>query len=331
MLQFDYRTMALWLRNRFAGKVRKMKTQSKQQKKQSLYWQRMIPYYVMLLPGAILVLIFRFFPLYGMLTAFKDYDMFKSFSESPWVGFKWFKVLFESKDFYNILRNTLSISLLEIIFVFFGSVLLALLINEIQNTKYKKLVQTVSYLPHFLSWVVVGGIMIQLLSSNSALVKGVSLILGIEPTNILLNEKYFYLIVTLGEVWKSVGWGTILYLAAMSGISPELYEAARIDGAGKISQIIHITLPGIKFIMITQLLMRIGGVMNVGFEKIFVLQNSMILDVAEVFSTYNYKVGIGQWNMSYSTALSFFESITNFALVFLFDRFAKLLGEEGLM
>lgn len=311
-------------------KIQKQRLGGKK-KKMSVYRKDMGAYYLMLLPGLLLILIFRFCPLYGLMAAFKDYDMFRGFAESPWVGLKWFRILFGSRDFFNILRNTLAISFMELFFVFFGSIILALLINEVKNQKYKKLVQTVSYLPHFLSWVVVGGLIIQLLSTDSFLVRGVSRILGIEPQNILMKEKYFYLIVSLGEMWKSVGWGTILYLAAMSGISPELYEAARIDGAGKIKQIFNITLPGIKFIIVITLLMRIGGIMNVGFEKVFVLQNSMILDVAEVFSTYNYKVGIGQWNMSFSTALSFFESLTNFALVFIFDRLAKLMGEEGLM
>ena len=311
-------------------KIQKQRLGGKK-KKMSVYRKDMGAYYLMLLPGLLLILIFRFCPLYGLMAAFKDYDMFRGFAESPWVGLKWFKILFGSRDFLNILRNTLAISFMELFFVFFGSIILALLINEVKNQKYKKLVQTVSYLPHFLSWVVVGGLIIQLLSTDSFLVRGVSRMLGIEPQNILMKEKYFYLIVSLGEMWKSVGWGTILYLAAMSGISPELYEAARIDGAGKIKQIFNITLPGIKFIIVITLLMRIGGIMNVGFEKVFVLQNSMILDVAEVFSTYNYKVGIGQWNMSFSTALSFFESLTNFALVFIFDRIAKLMGEEGLM
>ncbi len=297
----------------------------------ALYWKNMSAYYMMLIPGLILIFIFRFCPLYGMLVAFKDYDMFRGFAESPWVGLKWFKILFKSRDFLNILRNTLAISFLDLIFVFFGSILFAILINEIRSKKYKRVVQTISYLPHFLSWVVVGGLIIQLLSSDSFLVRSVSKMLGTAPANILLNQKYFFPVVVVGEMWKSIGWGTILFLAAMSGISPELYEAARIDGAGKFRQIIHITLPGIKFIMVIQLLMRIGSIMNVGFEKVFVLQNSMILDVAEVFSTYNYKVGIGQWNMSFSTALSFFESLTNFILVFVFDRIAKLLGEEGLM
>ena len=312
-------------------KTREEKLKTEKKKTSALYWKNMRPYYLMLLPGLILIIIFRFCPLYGMLVAFKDYDMFRGFSESPWVGLKWFRILFESRDFYNILRNTLVINFLDLIFTFFGSIVFAILINEIQGRRYKKLVQTVSYLPHFLSWVVVGGLVIQLLSSDSFLVRSVADMLNIAPKNILLEQQYFFPVIVVAEMWKSIGWGTILFLAAMSGISPELYEAARVDGAGKFKQIWYITLPGIKFIMVIQLLMRIGGIMNVGFEKVFVLQNSMILDVAEVFSTYNYKVGIGQWNMSFSSALSFFESLTNFILVFVFDRIAKLLGEEGLL
>ena len=287
-------------------------------------------YLLLILPITVYVL-FYYKPMFGLQIAFKNYNVFQGISESPWVGLKWFRILFESRDFYNILRNTLAISFLDLIFTFFGSIAFAILINEIQNKKYKRVIQTVSYLPHFLSWVVVGGLIIQLLSSDSFLVRTVANILNVAPQNILLEQKYFFPVIVAGEMWKSIGWGTILFLAAMSGISPELYEAAKMDGAGKFRQIWHITLPGIKFIMVIQLLMRIGGIMNVGFEKVFVLQNSMILDVAEVFSTYNYKVGIGQWNMSFSSALSFFESLTNFILVFVFDRIAKLLGEEGLL
>lgn len=296
-----------------------------------VYLKSMGPYYLMLLPGVILIIMFRFWPLYGLTAAFKDYNLTKNLAECEWVGFKWFKLLFESRDFLNILRNTLVINILELLFVFGGSIVLAVLINEISNTRYKKIVQTISYIPHFLSWVVVGGLVIQLLTSTGIISRIVALVTHTTPTNLLLKEDYFWLIVSLGEMWKSVGWGTILFLAAMSGINQELYEAAKIDGASRIQRILHITLPGIKYIIVLQMLMRIGNMMNVGFEKVFVLQNDMILDTAEVFSTYNYKAGIIQWRTSYSTALSVFESLVNFALVFIFDRIAKLLGEEGLL
>lgn len=296
-----------------------------------VYLKSMGPYYLMLLPGIILIILFRFWPLYGLTAAFKDYNLVKNLSECEWVGVKWFKLLFESRDFLKILRNTMVINILELLFVFGGSIVLAVLINEISNTKYKKFVQTVSYIPHFLSWVVVGGLMVQLLASTGIISRIVALVTNTTPTNLLLKENYFWLIVSLGEMWKSVGWGTILFLAAMSGINQELYEAAKIDGASRIQRILHITLPGIKYIVVLQMLMRIGNMMNVGFEKVFVLQNDLILDTAEVFSTYNYKAGIVQWRTSYSTALSVFESLVNFALVFIFDRIAKLLGEEGLL
>lgn len=299
--------------------------------KRRIYWKNNKVYYYMLFPGIILIIMFRLVPLYGLTISFKDYDVFKGFMESQWVGLKWFRLLFESPDFLRVFRNTLVISFLDIIFVFFGSIILAVLINEIKGRLFKRTVQTVTYLPYFLSWVVVGGLITEILSPSSAVMQTFFKIFNMESTNYLLNSKYFYGIVTVGEMWKSSGWNTILYLAAMSGISAELYEAASMDGAGKIRQIIHITLPGIKFIIITTLLMRLGSVMNVGFEKIFVLQNDMILNTAEVFSTYNYKIGIQNWNMSLSSALSFFESITNFVLVFVFDRVAKLVGEEGIL
>lgn len=204
-------------------------------------------------------------------------------------------------------------------------------ISEIQSSVYKRIVQTISYLPHFFSWVVVGGLVIRILSPNGFIIQNIAKIMGIKPFNLLLDESKFYGIVTVAEMWKSCGWNTIIFLAAISGISPELYEAARIDGAGKLNQILHITLPGMRFIIVTMLLMRIGNLLGVGFEKVFVLQNELILNRAEVFSTFNYKVGIGQWNMSFSTALSFFESIVNFTMVFLFDRIAKMIGEDGLL
>ena len=305
-----------------------LKEKAKARAEKNTYWKNNRQYYYMLFPGIIFIILFRFVPLYGMTVAFKDFNIDKGILASPFAGMKWFRVLIGSKDFVNILRNTLIISILDIIVVFFGSILFALLINEIQSKKYKKIVQTVSYMPHFLSWVVIGGLIIQVLSPSGFIMKA---LLGEGSANLLMDKNKFYPIVTLGELWKSAGWNTILYLAAMSGISPELYEAARIDGAGKIRQILHITLPGIRFIITVTLLMRVGQLMTVGFEKIFVLQNDLILDTAEVFSTWNYKVGLGRWNISLSTALSFFESIINFVLVIIFDRIAKIVGEEGLL
>lgn len=290
-----------------------------------------IDLYLLMLPGIILVLVFRFVPLYGLTIAFKNYDMSESIFKSSWVGLKWFRILFESPDFFRIFRNTILINIYDVIFVFGGSIVFAILINEIQSKAYKKVVQTISYLPHFLSWVVVGGMIIQILSPSGAIVKWICSVCGIQPFSIMLNKDAFYGVVTVGEMWKTIGWNTILYLSAISGISPELYEAAKIDGAGRIRQILHITVPGIKFIIVTTLLMRIGTMFSLGFEKIFVLQNDMILETAEVFSTWTYKVGIVKWNMGLSTAVTFFESVCNFILVFAFDKFAKAVGEEGIL
>ena len=326
---------SVWHKNKIKRQERKVRINQKISAKgfsviNREYIFRNYDLYAMLLPGLILMIVFRFVPLYGMLIAFKDYDMSQSIMKSPWVGLKWFKVLFENPDFGMVLRNTLVINMLDIIFVFFGAILFAILIHEMNCPKYKRVVQTLSYLPHFLSWVVVGGLLIQILSPSNMFMQTVSKLTGRPASNLLLNKNNFWGIVTVGEMWKSWGWSTILYLAAMSGISPELYEAARIDGAGKIRQMLNITLPGIKFIIVTTLLMKIGGMLNIGFEKIFVLQNNMIVETSEVFSTWNYKMGIVNWNSSLSTALSFFEAIVNFALVFIFDRFAKMIGEEGL-
>ena len=295
------------------------------------YLRRNYDLYAMLLPGIILMIIFRFIPLYGMVIAFKDYNLSQSIAESEWVGLKWFKVLFGNPDFMRSIRNTLCISGLEIIFCFFGTIFFAVLINEIQGKTYKKIVQTFSYLPHFLSYVVVAGLAIQILMPSNALISFLSKVTGKDIGNILLKERYFWGIITAVDMWKTWGWGTILYLAAMSGISPELYEAAKIDGAGKFRQIMNVTLPGIKFIVSITLIQRIGGMLGVGFEKIFVLQNSMNLATSEVLDTLNYKMGIINWNTSLSTAVSFFSSVVSFILVFCADRFTKMIGEEGLL
>ena len=283
------------------------------------YFLKNYDLYAMLLPGLILMIIFRFVPLYGMIIAFKDYDMSKSIMESPWVGFKWFEILFTNPDFLRSIKNTLCISGLEIIFCFFGTIFFALLINEIQSKGYKRVVQTFSYLPYFLSYVVVAGLAIQILMPGNSLMRFVSKIVGHDVGNILRCAGC------------AVTERAILYLAAMSGISPELYEAAKIDGAGKFKQIMNVTLPGIKFIVVITLIQRIGSILGIGFEKIFVLQNAMNLGASEVLDTLNYKLGIINWNSSLSTAISFFSSIISFTLVFLSDRFAKMIGEEGLL
>lgn len=286
-------------------------------------------YYILLI-GLIPFITFRLLPFYGVQIAFQDYNIFKGFTDVQWVGFKWFKILFKNPDFFKILRNSLSINLLELIFVFPSSIILALLLNELRNEKFKKLVQSVAYLPHFLSWVIIGGFIIQMLSPTSGPIRLVFEALGMKPTMLLLQEKYFYTIIITGEIWKAMGWGTILYLAALAGIDAEQYEAAWVDGANRWQRLWNITLPGIKFIVVLQLILQMGSMINVGFEKMFVLSTPSTMGVADVFSTFNYRVGIGQQRYSFSAALSLFESVINFTLVCLANFIAKKAGEEGL-
>ncbi len=295
----------------------------------SKYFRRNYDYYLLLLPGALLLILFRFVPLYGIITAFKDFSIFKGLDASPWVGFKWFKVLFSSPDFLQILKNSISISVLELVFVFPAPIILAILLNELQHDRFKKVVQTVSYLPHFLSWVIVGGFIIQFLQPYTGPVRHIFNLLGLQPKMLLLDKNWFYPILFIGEIWKGIGWGTILYLAALAGIDVEQYEAAHVDGATRWQRIWHVTLPGLAFVIVLQFVLASGRILEVGFEKIWVLSNDNIREVADVFSTYNFRVGIGQQRYSISTAISLFESVIGFIFVTSTNWLSKKLGQEA--
>lgn len=297
--------------------------------KLGLYLKRNIDYYLLLIPGAILIILFRFVPFYGITAAFKDYNIYKGLSASPWVGLKWVKFVLNSPDFFNILKNSVTISVLELIFVFPMPIILAILLNELQNDKFKKLVQSVSYLPHFLSWVIVGGFIIQFLQPFTGPARYIFQALGVEPKLLLMDSQWFYPILLFGEIWKEIGWGTILYLAALSGIDAEQYEAATVDGASRFQRMWHITLPGLAFIIVLQFILATGNIINVGFEKIYVLSTDTTRDVSDVFSTYNFRVGIGLQRFHIATVISLFESVVGFILVFTSNKIAKLLGQDG--
>lgn len=293
------------------------------------YLKNYYEYYLLLIPGIIIIILFRFVPLYGITAAFKDYNIYKGLAESPWVGFQWFKFMFNSPDFFTILRNSITISVLELIFVFPAPIILAILLNEMRNARFKKIVQSVSYLPHFLSWVIVGGFILQFLQPYSGGINYVFRALGIKPFMLIMDKSWFYPILLTGEIWKEVGWGTILYLAAISGIDPEQYEAALVDGASRWQRIRHITLPGLSFIIVLQFVLQTGHILNIGVDKIFVLGQETTRSVSDVFSTYNYRVGIGQQRFALGTAISLFESVVGFIFVFMSNRISKKLGQDG--
>lgn len=287
--------------------------------------------YLMLLPGILFFVIFKYVPLYGIVIAFKDYDIFQGVWQSDWVGLQNFRDVFHYTDFWIILRNTIVISVYKIIFGFPAPIAIAILLNEIGNRFFKQFIQTILYLPHFISWVVVSGIVLAIMSPNNGVVALVYEFLGLEPKNLLSDPHSFRAILIASDIWKDLGWGTIIYLAALTQVDPSLYEAAVMDGANKWTQIWRITLPSIRNVIILLLILRIGFLMNAGFEQILVMQNAAVLDVSEILDTFVYKYGLLKGNYSFATAVGLFNSIIALILVVGAQWISKLFGEEGLL
>lgn len=287
--------------------------------------------YLMMLPGIAYFLVFKYGPMYGLLIAFKDFQFTKGILGSPSVGFKHFLTMFHSSSFFNILRNTVLIQVYKLAFTFFAPVILSLMLNEVRHTRFKKVLQTIVYLPHFLSWVIVGGIFLTLLGPRGDLNAALAL-LGLPTPNWMMEPRYFRSIVVLSSLWKEAGWGTIIYLAAMSAIDPSLYEAATVDGTRKLQSIRYITLPSLVPVMIMLFILQIGHLLEAGFEQIFVLYNPMVYEVGDVFSTYIYRIGLQGMQFSYTTAIGIFESLIGFLLVLGSNRLTNRLsnGEFGL-
>lgn len=286
--------------------------------------------YLMLIPGFLYLFIFNYIPMFGIIIAFKDFNMVKGIFESDWIGFENFEYLFTSKDFYLIFRNSLLFSFYRLVWSFPVPIFLAIILNEIGNMRFKKLSQTILYLPYFISWVVLAGIIISFLSPTEGLVNYIISLFGGEPIAFLQKPEYFRSIIIIAEIWKGAGWGTIIYLASIAGIDQDIYEAAIIDGASRIQRIIHITIPGISSTIIVMLIMRMGSVLKNGFEEIFLLYNPMVYDVADVFETYTYRIGIQGGRFSYSTAVGIFQSVVGFIMITIANKLAKRFGESSL-
>ena len=290
-------------------------------------------YYLLALPGVLYFLIFKYVPMFGIIIAFKDVSPYlgvKGIFTSEWVGLANFIRFMDSYYFWNILSNTFIISGLKILFGFPAPIILALLINEIRMNTYKKVFQTISYLPHFVSWVVVAGILSNLLSTDSGIVNGIISKLGKDPIFFLGNKKYFRSILVVSAVWKDIGWGSIIYLAAVASILPSLYEAAIIDGANKIQRIWHITLPGILPVISIMFILRIGQILDAGFEQILLLYSSPVYKVADIIDTYVYREGIGNMKYSYSSAVGLFKSVIGFIFVVGTNCILKKAGQTGI-
>ncbi|MCU6711868.1 ABC transporter permease subunit [Paenibacillus sp. J5C_2022] len=282
-------------------------------------------YFILFFPGLVFFLIFQYWPLFGITIAFKDYRMLEGILGSPWAGLKWFRILFDSPDFYMAFRNTVIISFYKLAINFPAPIILALLLNEVRLMFFKRVVQTIVYFPHFLSWVILGGILFSLFSANAALLN----LLGMD-TSPFMDPSKFRGFLVLSELWKEVGWGTIIYMAAIAGINQDLYEAARMDGASRFQLIRHITLPSIAGTIIIMLILRTGNILHVGFDQIFIMYNPLVYEVADVLDTYVYRVGLMMGRYSYATAAGLFQSVIGLVLLLITNAIARRVGERGI-
>ena len=285
--------------------------------------------YVMILPGLLYFLIFKYVPMYGIIISFQDYKPFQGIRGSEWVGFKHFERLFTEPDFLNILANTLVLFGLNILFFFPVPIILALMLNELRGSFFKRLFQSLVYLPHFMSWVIIVSIGYVILTMDGGILNEVIAMLGFEKVNFLLSPAWFRPTYIIQVIWREAGWGTIIYLAAIASVDTQLYEAARMDGATRLRQIWHITLPAIRSVIIILLILKIGDVLELGFEHVYLLLNAMNREVAEIIDTYVYTAGLLQGKFSYSTAIGFFKSLVGLVMVVLANKLAKKIGEEG--
>lgn len=286
--------------------------------------------YFMVFPGLLYFLIFKYWPMYGIFIAFKDYQPFLGFWDSPFVGLKHFERLFSDSNFLVLFRNTLILATYNILFFFPLPIVIALMLNELRREFMKKIVQTLVYIPHFMSWVVVVGIAYIFLTTEGGIVNEMLVRYGGEKINFLVSTDWFRTVITAEVIWKETGWGTIIFLAALAGVDTQLYEAARMDGANRLRQLWHITLPAIRSTVVIMLILRLGHFLDTGFEQIFLMLNAMNREVGEVFDTYVYSVGISQGQYSFSTAIGLFKSIIGLILVVGSNYLAKKFGEEGI-
>ncbi|MCI8924836.1 MAG: sugar ABC transporter permease [Lachnospiraceae bacterium] len=284
--------------------------------------------YLLLVPAVLYFLIFHYIPMYGVIISFKDYSFKKGILGSDWVGFENFIYMFKLNDFYRVFRNSFFLSFLRLVFEFPVPIIIALLLNEISSKRFKKLTQTAIYLPHFISWAVIGGILVNFLSPTWGVVNNIIQSLGFEPIFFLGNPKYFRPTAVVSSIWKEAGWGTIIYLAAITGIDMEQYEAATVDGANRWQRLIYITLPNIKTTIILMLILRMGSIMSNGFEQIFTLQNTQNLSVSEVFETYTYRVGLLGGRFSFATTVGLFASVISMIFLLTTNFISKKMGEE---
>lgn len=306
-----------------------MAARTKRESFPSYFWKHKW-LYLFLIPGFTYLLIFKYYPMFGVVIAFKDLSFVRGIWGSEWVGFANFQVLFESAHFARVLRNSLLLSIYQIVWGFPAPILLALMLNEVRQAVFKRVSQTILYLPHFISWVVLAGIVINFLSPSSGLVNHLITSLGGEPIKFLMEPKYFRSIIVSAEIWKSVGWGTIIYLAAMTGIDPTLYESATMDGATRLQRIWYITIPGIATTIVILLLLNLGNILDNGFEQVFLLYNPLTYETGDIFETYTYRIGLQDGRLSYATAIGLFKSVVGFILIISANYAARKISGKSI-
>ncbi|MGV9379896.1 ABC transporter permease [Nonomuraea sp. NPDC003707] len=289
--------------------------------------------YLMLLPGVVYFAVFKYLPMYGITIAFQDFLPFLGYSGSPWVGFQHFQDLFTGPDFGRLMFNTLFLALLTVVFIFPAPIIVALLLNELRINVLKRSVQSVMYIPHFLSWTIVASLTYLLFSADYGVLSGwIRDILGdTAKIDYVAQEEWFRPLIILQQMWKLTGWGTIIYLAALAGVDPQLYEAARMDGASRFRQLWHVTLPAIRPTIVVMAILTSGNLLDTGFEQIWLMTTSLNRSVADVFDTYVYYTGITQGAISYSTAVGLFKGVVGCILIFGSNWLAKRLGQRGLL
>lgn len=292
-------------------------------------WKRNKSLYLLVIPVIIFYILFMYKPMYGAIIAFQNYVPSKGILESKWVGFDQFIKFFTSPYFWRLIRNTIVLSVYSLLFCFPAPIILALLLNEVKNKKFKSVVQTFTYLPHFISMVVAVGIIKEFCLSD-ALINDLIVMLGGERSAILQNPALYRTIYIVSDIWQEVGWGSIIYLAALSGIDQQLYEAASIDGAGKWKQTLHVTIPGLMPTIIIMLILRMGSLMSMGYEKTILLYNPSTYETADIISSYIYRVGLLEQNWSYSTAIGLLNSVINCILLVSANKLSKRVTENSL-
>lgn len=285
--------------------------------------------YLLLLPGIVFLIIFRYIPIFGNAIAFMDYNPYDA-SQNVWVGLKHFQDLLTRPQFLQVFGNTLYISILKMVCGFPIPIILALMMNEMKNLKFKKVAQTLLYLPNFISWVVLAGLIMNMLDPDTGLVTGIINSISGEKIQVLTDTRYFVPMLIITDIYKGAGWGTIIYFAALSGVDPQLYEAAEIDGARKWKQLLHITLPSITPTIVVMLILSCNNIVNAGFDQIFMLYSATVYSVADIIDTYVYRIGIQRADYSFSTAAGLFKSVIALVMILIVNTVAKKTGNEGI-